>query len=208
MMAQLVFQAVGSAQVGYKGSQDTVLFSINPDVNFGTDPFVSVDQQDVNGARQGLLKFGEIFTTTGEVGKIPLGSTINSATVTFSVFNESNSSALISFYPMLKDWNELDATWNKFRPAGGVGGVQASEGEAAALADATLLDPTSGTGKVIDVTSSLRRWAAGDSNYGWLVESAATNGWDFDTSEAAAANRPKLTVDFTPPAVGNSGTFR
>src|SRR5262249_20972658 len=90
MLAQLAFVDLGSTQPGYKGTQDTVLFSISPDVNFGTDPFVSVDQQDVNGARQGLLKFGDIFTTTAESGKIPIGSTINSATVTFSVFNESN----------------------------------------------------------------------------------------------------------------------
>src|SRR5262245_50106553 len=55
-----------TAITGYKGTQDTLLFSIRPDTNFGTDTFVSVDQQDVNGARQGLLKFGEIFTSTGE----------------------------------------------------------------------------------------------------------------------------------------------
>jgi len=184
------------------------LFSIRPDVNFGTDTFVSVDQQDQNGARQGLLKFGDIFTSTNEVGKIPLGSTITSATVTFSVFNESNSQALISMYPMLQDWDQLDATWNRFRPAGGAGGVQASEGEAAAIADGVLLDPTSGTGKVVDVTASLRRWAAGDPNNGWLVESVATNGWDFDTSEAEAAKRPVLQVSYDAPVSGNAGQFR
>src|SRR5262245_21858587 len=85
VLSTLSFVDVGSTEVGYKGTEDTVLFSIRPDVNFGTDPFVSVDQQDANGERQGLLKFGDIFTTSGESGKIPIGSTINSATVTFSV---------------------------------------------------------------------------------------------------------------------------
>jgi hypothetical protein len=198
----------GALDPGYKGTQDTLLFSIRPDTNFGTDTFVSVDQQDVNGARQGLLKFGDIFTATGEPGKIPFGSTITSATVTFSVFNESSSQALISLYPMFKDWDQLTVTWNSFRQAGGVGGVQASEGEAASVADGILFDPTSGFGKTIDVTASLRRWAAGDPNYGWLIESLSTNGWDFDTSENAQTNRPKLEVTFTEPTVGNSGTFR
>src|SRR5262245_56930656 len=46
---------------GYAGTNDTVLFSISPTVNFGTDTAVSVDQQDVNGERQGLLKFDSII---------------------------------------------------------------------------------------------------------------------------------------------------
>src|SRR5215510_4999079 len=69
VLSTLSFVDVGSTEVGYKGTEDTVLFSIRPDVNFGTDPFVSVDQQDANGERQGLLKFGDIFTTTNEAGK-------------------------------------------------------------------------------------------------------------------------------------------
>src|SRR5262249_8387912 len=79
---------------GYSGTNDTVLFSISPTVNFGTDTGISVDQQDLNGERQGLLKFDNIFGPDPD-HQIPLGSTINSATLTLSIFNESNSSALI-----------------------------------------------------------------------------------------------------------------
>src|SRR5262245_51876681 len=71
VLATLTFVDVGSAEAGYHGTHDTLLFSIRPDTNFGTDTAVSVDQQDVNGARQGLLRFDNIFTNTGEVGKIP-----------------------------------------------------------------------------------------------------------------------------------------
>lgn len=198
-----VVMAVATFQDGvaaYAGTQDTVLFSTNPDVNFGSETGVSVDQQDQNGVRQGLLRFDSIIGNTET--QIPIGSTINSATLTVSIFNDSNSSMQMSMYRMLTDWNQTTATWNSF---GAVGGVQASEGEAEGLPpDAILFDPTQGT-KTFDVTTSLKHWAAGESNYGWLFESAATNGWDYNTSEAAAANRPQLSVNFTPPAPGAAG---
>ena len=184
---------------GYAGGEDTILYSRSPDVNFGTESFLSIDQQDINGVRQGLVKFGNIFTSTGESGKIPIGSTINSATLTVNVQDPSNTSMQISFYRMLTNWSESTATWNSF---GAIGGVQASEGEAAALPpDAVQFDASLGV-KTINVLSSLRHWAAGEDNFGWLVESAATNGWDMETSEAAQVNRPILTVDYTPPPAG------
>src|SRR4029077_5409961 len=110
-------------------------------------------------------------------GQIPLGSTINSATLSLSVFNESNSSALISLYRMKNNWDQNIATWNSF---GAVGGVQASEGEAEALPDFSLFDPNIGF-KTFDVAASLRHWSSGEGNFGWLFESNATNGWDFNT---------------------------
>ena len=185
---------------GYTSTQDVDLFSITPTVNLGTDTVISVDQQDINGERQGLLKFDNIFGSGP--GQIPLGSTINSATLTLSVFNESNSSALISLYRMKTNWDQNVATWNSF---GAIGGVQASEGEAEALPDFTLTDPNVGT-KNFDVTTSLKHWASGEGNYGWLFDTVATNGWDFNTSEAAVSERPLLTVDYTPPS--GAGQFQ
>jgi hypothetical protein len=186
---------------GYAGAQDTVLYSISPNVNFGTETGISVDQQDVGGVRQGLLKFDNIIGSG--LGQIPAGSTINSATVTMQVFNDSNSAMQMSLYRMRAGWDQNTATWNSF---GAIGGVQASEGEVEALPpDSILFDASTGT-KVFDVATSLRHWAAGEANVGWLIESAATNGWDFNTSEAALANRPVLTVDYTAP--GGVGQFQ
>lgn len=186
---------------GYAGTQDTVLYSISPTVNFGAETGISVDQQDVAGVRQGLLQFANIFGSGS--GQVPLGSTITSATITFSVFNDSNAAMQMSFYRMNVGWDQSTATWSSF---GSIGGVQASEGEAEGLPpDGVQYDATTGT-KVVDVTTSLRHWATGESNFGWLIESAATNGWDFNTSEAAQANRPILTVNYTPPA--GAGQFQ
>ncbi len=46
---------------GYSGQEDTVLYSRDPDVNFGTEGSISPDQQDSNGVRQGLLQFNDII---------------------------------------------------------------------------------------------------------------------------------------------------
>lgn len=203
LMAVAVFQQGVS---DYTGQQDTVLYSREPDVNFGTEGSISPDQQDANGVRQGLLKFENIFGD--QPGQIPFGSTINSATLTVNVVNDSNSAMQMSLYRMNLDWSESTATWNTF---GAIGGVQASEGEASDLPpDAILFDPDttaeSATAGIFDVTRSLEYWASGVGNFGWLIESAATNGWDFRTKESAQSQRPELRVDFTAPA--GAGQFK
>ncbi|MDA0657448.1 MAG: DNRLRE domain-containing protein [Planctomycetota bacterium] len=199
-----VVMAVATFQDGlgaYAGTQDTILFSTNPDVNFGSETGISVDQQDVNGVRQGLLRFDGIIGAG--VTQIPVGSQINSATLTVSVFNDSNTAMQMSMYRMRSNWSAATATWNSF---GSIGGIQASQGEVEGLPpDAILFDSSVGT-KTFDVTTSLKHWAAGETNLGWLFESASTNGWDFNSSEADPSNRPRLTVDFTPPPAGATGS--
>ncbi|TWU27446.1 Calx-beta domain-containing protein [Bythopirellula polymerisocia] len=192
LMAVTSFQDIAG---GYQGTRDTGIFSISPDVNFGGEVSISPDQQDANGVRQALLQFDGIFGNGP--GQIPLGATINSASIDLSVVNPSRSGMQMSFYRMLTPWTENTATWNSF---GEIGGVQASENEATDLPpDFVLFDPSTGV-KSIDVTLSLQSWSAGQANNGWMIESAATDGWDFETSEAAQANRPKLTVNWTAPS--------
>jgi len=220
LMAVTTFQHGVS---GYEGTQDTVIFSQDRNTNFGTEGHISADQQDFNNVRQGLLRFDDIFGD--QPGQIPLGSKINSATLDVFIQDDSNAAMQMSLYRMLVDWNESTTTWNSF---GAIGGVQASEGESSDLPpDAVLLDSETdldrpATAGKFDVTKSLEYWASGANNFGWLVESAATNGWDFRTKESTLADRPKLIVDYTPPgavaedfqilsttvtkAEGNSGT--
>jgi hypothetical protein len=218
LMAVTTFQhGIG----GYAGTQDTVLFSQDRDSNFGTEGHISADQQDFNNVRQGLLKFEGLFGNGP--GQIPVGATINSAILDVFVQDDSNAAMQMSLYRMLTDWQESTATWNTF---GSIGGIQASEGESSNLPpDAVLLDSETdadrpATAGRFDVTKSLEYWAAGAGNFGWLVESAATNGWDFRTKDSDLASRPKLTIDWSMPAApsfqvlstsvteaeGNSGT--
>ncbi|MEM8677788.1 MAG: Calx-beta domain-containing protein [Planctomycetota bacterium] len=185
---------------GYEGQEDTVLYSRDPDVNAGTEGSISPDQQDSNGVRQGLVKFADIIGD--DSSQVPLGAKINSATFTVDVVNDSNSAMQMSLYRMQQDWSEGSATWNTF---GAIGGVQASEGESSDLPpDAILFDPdtsaSSPTAGIFDVTRSLEYWSAGVNNFGWMIESAATNGWDFRTKESAQNQRPRLVVDYSVPA--------
>ncbi|HEY6564272.1 MAG TPA: DNRLRE domain-containing protein, partial [Pirellulaceae bacterium] len=184
---------------GYLGQQDTVLFSLTPDENLGTSGVVGPDQQDQNGVRQGLVRFDNIIGPAA----IPKGAKINSATFVAQVKDSSNSAMQMSLYRMRTDWSEFTATWNSF---GQIGGIQASEGESSDLPpDAVLLDPNVTASSPLtagrwDVTRSLEHWASGEENFGWLLESASTNGWDMFTKESPAAQRPTLTVDWVVPA--------
>ncbi|MCC7474332.1 MAG: DNRLRE domain-containing protein, partial [Pirellulales bacterium] len=201
LLAVTTFQFGAS---GYEGQQDTVIFSLQPDSNFGTEGHVSADQQDFNAVRQGLIKFDDIFGD--QPGQIPYGATINSANLELYVQDSSNAAMQMSLYRMLTDWDESTATWNFFGgTTGGIGGVQASEGEATGLPpEAVLLDskttPNSSTAGKFDVSSSVEYWAAGAQNFGWLVESAATNGWDFRTNNSNQSDRPKLIIEWDMPA--------
>ena len=141
---------------GYTGQEDTVLYSRDPNVNFGTEGSISPDQQDSNGVRQGLVKFAGIIGDDPD--QVPIGAKINSATFTVDVVNDSNSAMQMSLYRMQQDWSEGSATWNSF---GAIGGVQASEGESSDLPpDAILFDPDTSAGSpgsagIFDATRSL-----------------------------------------------------
>ena len=204
---------------GYTGTQDTVIYSRLPNSNFVGDTGIAPDQQDaddggVRGVRQGLMRFDNIFTATNETGKIPFGSQINSAQLVLSAFNDSNAAMQMSLYRMRQNWSESTSTWNvpTIGNTNPVGGVQAAEGEAYDLPpDAILFDastPTVPVKRSFDVTVSLKHWSSGEANYGWLIETASTNGWDFNTSEAGPTDRPVLMVDYTAPSPSSQGNFQ
>lgn len=188
----------------YAGTQDTELQTANPGLNFGGINAISVDSQDAAGLRQGLLRFDNIFGPA--ISQIPFGSTINSATLTFRVTSSTDKGAEVGLYRMRQPWSQDSATPNSFLP---VPGVQTDGIEAESFRDWVLPDNKISNNIFVDadVTSSLQAWATGTSNFGWLVDQTGVNGWDFATSEATTlANRPRLTVDFTPPS--GAGTLR
>jgi len=52
----------------------------------------------------------------------------------------------------------------------------------------------------LDVTDSLQLWSNGQLNEGWVFIENSTNGADFHSSETRKkGERPKLTVNYTPP---------
>lgn len=191
----------------YFGTADTEITSetVNADVNFGEVTTVSIDQQDALGTRQALLRFDNIFGM--ELGQIPPNAKINSAVLTLRVASATNDESFCSFNRMLVPWDENGVTWNSFPSV--AGGVQFDGIEAAEEPDGQLPNNVTASNIFanIDITPSLRAWAAGVPNFGWLNHQFGENGWDWRTSEFASnkTHRPKLTVDFTAPS--GAGNF-
>jgi hypothetical protein len=182
----------------YAGTLDTEIQGADPTGAFGTDVAMRADAEFGGSEVQSLLSFSNIFGVLPD--QIPLGSTINSATITFTVTNYSDSPVgNISVYEMTTSWSE-SSTWNSLGA-----GVQLGSETVAGADDThavTVLGSTS-----FDVLASLQDWAAGGTNFGWVIVNDSTDGLQLITSEyLVTADRPSLTVDFTPvPEPGSLG---
>lgn len=163
---------------GYSGIQDTQINQGNANTSYGTAGQISVDNSPL---QQALLRFDDIFSSSG----VPAGATILSATLTLQTTNAGNGGA---FHRMLKPWTEA-STWNSM-----TAGVTSDGVEAVQTADLSTGAQTTGVTN-LDVTSSVQAWANGAVNYGWLIKSLGTNGWDFSTSEGAVS--PRLTIRYS-----------
>ena len=94
--------------------------------------------------------------------------------------------------------NFATATW-----ASMVGGVTADGLEASKQKDGFTFGKISASTSAIpfDATDAVQSWANGKPNHGWVFINTAGNGWDFYTAEFEdVKQRPKLVVEFTPPA--------
>ncbi|HEV8701325.1 MAG TPA: LamG-like jellyroll fold domain-containing protein [Candidatus Polarisedimenticolia bacterium] len=169
---------------GYAGTVDTLIAFDTPDADNSAATTITVDGSPL---RHVLIRFDGIIGNGA--GQVPPGATILSATLTVNVSNVSANAA--AFHRMIQSWSAT-STWNSL-----VGGVQANGIEAVATADVS--GASSATGPFsIGVTASLAAWSAGGSNLGWALLPGGTDGWGFDSSEAATvANRPRLAVTFT-----------
>ena len=176
---------------GYGGTADTQIQQANPSIAYGSGTFMKVDGDEPAGTAnhsQGLLRFDEIFGNGP--GQVPAGSEIAGARLELTISNAGNA---VNLHRMLRPWSPSD-TWNSLGA-----GVQANDGEAVGGRDATFTSGTVTGAHLIDVTASLRAWAADPvSNFGWALLPSGTDGVEMYTSEGAAA--PKLLVDYYPPA--------
>jgi len=198
----------------YTGTRDVGLYGWLANDKLGSDLVTSVDRNDddptlsndLEKPNQALIRFDDIFGSG--LGQVPVGSTIFGGFLTFNVVDASGLSTKISFHRMLADWNEFTATFAN--PATGVtNGVTYDDVEARATPDGVV--PNASVLGQVDVPISidtLQAWANGTApNYGWLISSDSTNGWDFDTADQIGpGNRPKLTLIYSPPS--GAGTVR
>jgi hypothetical protein len=178
---------------GYVGTQDTYLTQGAPTTVQGAVNNWRWDTENpAPNAEFGLIRFDGIFGAGA--GQIPLGSTIQSATLTLEVTNGSvTPNAAVN--ESTSDWSETTATWNNF---GGDAGVQSDEYLASPQYAAPIATGSVGTA----VTASVQAWSSGlRSNFGWVFRPANNDGVQVNSAEfATVAQRPSLTVTYFPPA--------
>jgi concanavalin A-like lectin/glucanase superfamily protein/slime mold repeat-containing protein len=169
---------------GYAGAVDTFIASATPTAANGAAITITVDGSPLQHV---LIRFDGIIGNGA--GQVPPGATIQSATLSVNVTNVSANAA--GFHRMLQSWSGA-STWDSL-----VGGVQANGTEAVATPDVSSASSVTGQHSV-NVTASVAAWAAGAVNLGWALLPGGTDGWGFESSEAAtAANRPRLSVTYT-----------
>jgi len=180
----LVFQE-GSG--GYASTVDTYIMQDEPTTPHGGEAAFGWDNDDPRNTGHdnfGLLRFDNIFGAG--TNQIPLGSTIETATLTY-VVSDTGDAADVNEVAI--DWAET-VTYDTFGTTAGVqtGDYGPSVGSAAAA--------TTGA-KTLNVQTSLQRWAGGTTNYGWIFRPTGSGGVDVRSSEyTTATQRPKLEVRY------------
>jgi hypothetical protein len=159
-------------------------------VNNALAPSLNVDSDDPVGSGldvQALLRFENLFGANA--GQIPVDATLQSATLQLQV---TNAGASMNLHRMVANWAATD-TWDTL-----LGGVQNDGVEAVAVADVSTGAVATGL-RSIDVLASLQAWQSNPSaNRGWVLLPTGSDGVDFDSAEGAT--KPKLLVNFVPPA--------
>jgi hypothetical protein len=168
---------------------DTVLSSYNPTLNYGNSTQLYL-YKDVF---VDLIRFG-VFNREG--GPVPDGASIVQAKV--EIYKDSYN-YVYRLHPLLKAWDELQATWNVART--GVPwtqpGANAAGVDYASAFDAEFSAPWAPGWMTFDVTDRMRLVSEGASNFGWRV--VPVSGYNatrrFYSSEYNdPALRPKLTI--------------
>ena len=169
---------------GYAGTFDTTLREAKPATAYGSTTNLSVDASSGGGENQVLLRFDGLF---GPGGQIPDGAHITEATLTLQTTDKGGGAEI---HRMLTAWSDATDTWQSLDA-----GVQADGTEAVAEPDLVTGSQKTLGASTFDVTESLRAWAGGADNHGWLFQPSSTNGWDFSSSESDEA--PILTVTYS-----------
>ncbi|QEG40277.1 DUF4347 domain-containing protein [Roseimaritima ulvae] len=173
----------------YSGTVDTFLSSSAKTSDYSARTDLEVDS-DGSGdpMQQTLIRFDDLFGTNP--GQMPQNVYITSASLSVNVTNSSSSGAHIGLYAMQTAWADT-STWDSMSD-----GVSTNDAEAAATADASVTDPTAGGWVTIDgLEDRVQSWQdRASSNYGWVIESDNTDGWDIGSSESGSA--PQLSVTY------------
>ncbi len=175
-------------------TDDAELDASHPNTNAGTNVVQNIDGD--NPHIHFVLKFPNIFGAG--TNQIPLGSTITSATLTLNLFDSTDVDP--SVFQLTEGWTESEVNWNhRTTEAGWTNAGADGTGSHKTTADGDF--PMTGLLlQSMSVATSLQNWSNGDANEGWVFIENSNDGADFDASETGTlSERPKLTVNYTPP---------
>jgi len=175
---------------GYSGTTDVWLNSDYPTANYGSD---SVNVLQWATADRQLRRF--------DVSSIPIGSVINSATISFWAYGFSGTPTA-SCYRVLTSWDEMQATFQA-RLTGvnwGLAGLQPDvDYVSTALGSAPI--NTAGQWVSIDITSAVQGWVnTAFNNYGVMYRLTAAgrvNCTMRESDNSPNRRRPMLVVNYT-----------
>ncbi len=172
---------------GYTGATDLTLYKELPDNNYATGSNIQVGDLGAYNEKHTLLGFDNLFGNG--INQIPLGSTINSATIFVSNVAVTVP-ATGTVHRMNVPWSDLVSTWNSMN--GGINNAPLGEYESTP----SYAGPLSGF--LWDVAPIIQDWSNGVPNFGIAV--LPTGGLlGFRSSDNGfVLQRPLLTIDFTP----------
>lgn len=175
-----------------------------------SDAYLNVYSKSANtGAYQTLLYLGSnyvplikfaIFAREG--GPVPDNGSIQSAKLRIY---KSYYDYTYRLHPMLRDWQELEATWVGPRTgeSWAAAGANGADADYAAAFDAQVAAPFAPGWVEFNVTGRVSAWQLGQPNFGWRLIGVSGNGnlKQFYSSEYAtdASLRPKLEITYTTP---------
>lgn len=183
---------VASFQQGvekYAGTVDTEIWALATTTILDANPNASSDANNDGGESQVLMRFDDFIGR--ELRQVPPGSTVHSAKLLVSAFDQGNT---VNLHRMLVPF-EQSATWNSL-----VSGVSADGLEASRHKDSFTFGKIAANSSeiVFDVTDTVQAWVNGEDNHGWVFINTGGDGWDFYASEFDnPAQRPKLVIEYT-----------
>ncbi|TAL19632.1 MAG: DUF4347 domain-containing protein, partial [Aquabacterium sp.] len=193
VLATAAFQQGSSS---YAGAEDTFLELLGPGNDNSADTVLYAGRSGTYDPFQMLLKFNDIIGSGA--GQIPQGSVITAVTLKVYISAQSTfTNPTFSLYRMLAAWDDT-STYNSMGS-----GVDGSE--ARSSADQTITESGNGAYTFASnaaMIASVQAWANNpSSNQGWYIfcdDYGSKVG--FSSAEVATvANRPLLSVTFTPP---------
>jgi len=194
---------------GYDATVDTWIGEDDPNSTHGGEGTLVVDDDTANSIfsdnpSHGLLRFNQLFRGPVLEGEpdptsIPLGATIEGATLTLNLSDDTDlSDPDFYIYRMTTGWGN-GSTWNSLG-----GGVTPGADTDPQLVG--LFKGDNGTNndftRAVDVTAAVAAWSAGTSNQGFGILPQIISGFDDgieirSSEDGTQALRPSLSVEFS-----------